>query len=151
MHRDLKPQNVLVTSDGVVRICDFGLARHAVKTGGAITSQTAVHGTPYYMAPEQFAAEAVTAAADVWSFGGIIYYVITGRHPFSDKPNIPAVYGALALKQPPLLPMTDAQRSAIPKGLESVLRSCYAIEPTDRPTARTLSAQLQRLIETFKG
>ena len=79
LHRDLKPQNILVKSDGVVKLCDFGFARTVNVESVVVRS---IKGTPLYMAPEMFEHEFYDHTADLWSLGCIIYELIVGAPPF---------------------------------------------------------------------
>ena len=81
VHRDLKPENVMVTPDGRVKVLDFGLAREAPETGPASSdpTRTGVSGTPGYMAPEQAQGRRVDPRADVFSFGVVLFEMISGR------------------------------------------------------------------------
>ncbi|HSK14824.1 MAG TPA: protein kinase, partial [Gaiellaceae bacterium] len=80
VHRDVKPQNLLLREDGVLKIADFGIARAAEQT--RLTQVGALLGTAAYLAPEQAAGEPVTPAADVYSLGIVLYELLTGRTPF---------------------------------------------------------------------
>jgi serine/threonine-protein kinase len=80
VHRDIKPQNLLLREDGTLEIADFGIARAA--EGTALTETGTVLGTAAYLAPEQAAGEEVTAAADIYSLGAVLYELLTGRPPY---------------------------------------------------------------------
>ena len=80
VHRDVKPQNLLLREDGTVKVADFGIARAAETT--ALTQVGTVLGTAAYLSPEQALGEQVTAAADVYSLGAVLYELLTGRPPY---------------------------------------------------------------------
>ena len=81
VHRDVKPGNVLLTSDGVPKVADFGLAK-GVDAEDRQTRTGTLLGTPGYMAPEQAEGRAVGPAADVYALGAVLYECLTGRPPF---------------------------------------------------------------------
>ncbi|MEZ6185898.1 MAG: serine/threonine-protein kinase [Planctomycetota bacterium] len=82
VHRDLKPDNVVVDAGGRCRVIDFGLARDESDDGERLTASGALVGTPLYMAPEGFEQKHLGPAADVWSLGVILYWLLTDAHPF---------------------------------------------------------------------
>ena len=84
-HRDVKPQNIMLTRDGV-KILDFGLAKSTAKPGPTeetltkvLTAEHTVMGTPQYMAPEQFEGKEADARSDIWAFGAVLYEIVTGQ------------------------------------------------------------------------
>ncbi len=91
VHRDLKPQNVIVDDDGKATVTDFGIARAGASE---ITQAGSVMGTPHYLSPEQAQGQAVTAVSDLYSIGVILYEALAGRVPFEADSAI-----AIAMKQ----------------------------------------------------
>jgi len=97
VHRDIKPSNIIITTDGLVKIVDFGLAR--VVASSSATQTLLASGTLPYMAPEQVLAESVDQRSDVWALGVILVQMLTGSHPFL-RENSAAMTFAI-LNQPP--------------------------------------------------
>jgi serine/threonine-protein kinase len=144
VHRDLKPTNVLLTSAGVVKISDFGLAKK-LDEELARTHSGAMMGTPAYMAPEQAGgARAVGPTADVYSLGIILYECLTGQVPFRA-----AGLGDLLALVRQAEPMPPTRLNArIPRDLETICLKCLEKEPARRySTAQELADDLQRFLE----
>lgn len=121
VHRDFKPQNVLMGPDGP-RVIDFGIAR-AFDAGSTLTSQ--VVGTPAYMAPEQFSGR-VGPATDLFAWAGTLLFAATGRDPFAGGP-LPAVMYKIMHETPDL--------SVLPGPLADVAAACLAKDPKARPAS----------------
>jgi serine/threonine protein kinase len=137
VHRDVKPQNLILRSDGTLKIADFGIAR-AVE-GTALTQAGTVLGTAAYLSPEQALGEQVTAAADVYSLGAVLYELLTGRTPLE-----PQSLADLADKQrrPSIVPVRELAPK-VPGDLEDVVMRCLARNPAYRPSsARELEREL---------
>ena len=127
VHRDVKPQNVMVGANGHVYLSDFGLAKEALATSGPTTSEHWV-GTLDYVAPEQIRGRAVDARADVYALGGVVFFMLTGRVPF-ERPTDEAKLWA-HLHDPP--PAPSAARPGLPAPLDAVVQRAMAKDPSER-------------------
>ncbi|MDY3560538.1 serine/threonine-protein kinase [Gemmata sp. JC673] len=128
VHRDLKPANVLIDKDERPRVTDFGLAKRA-SADAQLTTTGQVVGTPAYMAPEQARdSKEVGPAADVYSLGAILYFMLTGTAPF----HADSVTDLLikVVMEPPVPPR--ARRADVPADLEELCLRCLAKAPADR-------------------
>ena len=132
LHRDLKPENVLHTPDGGIKVVDFGLARFEPGAGIAgdqtLTRPGATPGTPGYMAPEVLRGDPVDARADQFSFGVLLYELVTGDHPFEGTDDITTVARILETEPSGLGPA----RPGCPEPLARVITTCLAKAPRDR-------------------
>jgi serine/threonine-protein kinase len=145
LHRDLKPRNVLITSDGVPKISDFGLAK-LLDAGSECTASGQVMGTPSYMAPEQAEGHSkkIGPAADIYALGAILYKALTGRPPF---------LGSTALETLKLVSTTEVARPAqlrpdVPNDLETICLKCLQKEPSKRyASALDLADDLRRFLD----
>lgn len=126
IHRDLKPSNILILDNGAVKITDFGVAK---TFGSKLTGNQDIIGTPVYMAPEVVkGGEELTAAADLYSFGCILYEVLTGGPPFR---GYPAEVLAKHVNELPKAPKLD--RNGVPGWLNDLVMKLLAKSPADRP------------------
>ena len=129
VHRDLKPQNVLVSRDGSVKLTDFGLARTSSEPArDGLTVPGAVLGTPMYMAPEQFDGAESSPAGDIYSLGCIALEVLTGIPPFHGQ----TFFEIAAKKLSDPLPPRRELGHGISRKLHALLKMCLAPKPEDR-------------------
>jgi serine/threonine protein kinase len=136
VHRDVKPQNLLVTSDGRVKIADFGVARS--DDASRLTQAGTVLGTAAYLSPEQAADAEVGPRSDLYALGAVLYELLAGRTPY--RFDSLAELGA-PRKPPPPLP------SSVPPPLADVVLRCLAPDPADRPgSAAEVERELRRAV-----
>jgi HAMP domain-containing protein len=143
IHRDIKPQNMVVEGDGTLKVMDFGIARLASRTPSqGLTEVGMVIGTPEYMAPEQLLGEEIDARADIYSAGVVMYECLTGRPPF--EAESPMVLIAKVLDETPAAP--HAIHEEIPAGLSALVMKAMARERDARPaSAKVLHDSLEAL------
>ncbi|MGQ9612984.1 MAG: Stk1 family PASTA domain-containing Ser/Thr kinase [Chloroflexus sp.] len=138
IHRDIKPQNIIVTDDGQVRITDFGVAKSRLST--AMTETGVTLGTVDYIAPEQAQGRAATPQSDIYALGVVLYEMLTGRLPFTGDNAV-----AVAMKhisEPP--PPPRRYNPQIPAALEAIILRALAKDPAQRQqSALELAEELQ--------
>lgn len=142
LHRDVKPDNVMVQDDGQVRVLDFGIAR-AVADDAPLTRTGELVGTPEYMAPEQLleGPEAVDARTDVHALGVLTYELLTGRSPFRGNNLFQALKLVESLSPPP----PSSLRRGVPPAVDAVVRRALHKDPRQRPAdAAEFAQELRR-------
>ena len=129
VHRDIKPQNLLVTPSGTLKIADFGIARSV--DGTRLTEAGTVLGTAAYVAPEQAAGEDVGLAADVYSLGAVVYELLTGRPPYEAQSLVDLV---TRQREASITPVRELAPD-VPASLEDAVMHALARTPGYRPSS----------------
>ena len=137
VHRDIKPANLILSSDGMVRIVDFGLAK--LSDSPSLTQTGARLGTPLYMSPEQATGASLDERTDLWSLGAVLFEMLTGRPAF-DRPDSASVVAAISRDEPPNL---EQVRPGLPPMVTSIVRRLLSKDPRQRyASAAQLSEDL---------
>lgn len=135
LHLDLKPENVLVTRDGLVKVTDFGVAALTNAAGQALSAG----GTLGYMPPEQLRGDTVDARTDVWAFAALSFQVLTGAVPFASD----SIEGALFKAERTGVPVPGEFEPSLPQAIDDVIMTSLAPDADDRhPDLRALASDL---------
>jgi eukaryotic-like serine/threonine-protein kinase len=150
VHRDLKPENLFLTKDDRVKILDFGVAKlqipaedlRSVESLTTVTKTGAVIGTVAYMSPEQLRGKPVDYRSDIFSFGAILYEMLSGSRAFRGETQVDTM--TAVLREEPAEANLD--EAAIPAGYQDIVRHCLEKDPDDRfQSAKDLAFALQTL------
>jgi non-specific serine/threonine protein kinase len=138
LHRDVKPANIFITDQGLVKVLDFGLAK--LRTSDDLTRDGVVHGTLAYMSPEQIRGEELDGRTDIWSLGVVVYEMLTGRRPFTAKQAHEQMYSVLHRETGSIRRL----RPELPDGLDRALRRALAKSKIHRfATMEEFAAQFE--------
>jgi len=140
VHRDVKPANIMITSNGLVKLMDFGLAE--IFEPAALADET-TSGTVSYMSPEQLRSEGADRRSDIWALGVVLYEMLAGRRPFEGEYEQAVVYSVLNLEPEP----PAAFRGGVSAELERVVAKCLEKDAADRyQTVQDLLSDLRILV-----
>ena len=140
VHRDLKPQNILVDKDDQIYISDFGLAKSFAEGAVGMTQTGALLGTPRYMSPEQVEGKPTDGRSDIYSYGLILYEMVTGDVPFTGDSTLGVMYQRI--KEKPKNPKLI--NASLPNWLVRIIMRCLEKDPADRyQNAYEILADLQ--------
>jgi serine/threonine protein kinase/Tol biopolymer transport system component len=143
VHRDVKPSNIILAPDGLVKLVDFGIAKLADQSRLTLAGRAV--GTAAYMSPEQFHGESIDSRTDVWSLGAVIYEMVTGRPPFGFSET--EAFRGILQRNPPSM---SSRRPGVPPALERIVVRALAKRPADRyPGMDAMRADLQELAATL--
>ncbi|MEM8960614.1 MAG: SUMF1/EgtB/PvdO family nonheme iron enzyme [Acidobacteriota bacterium] len=147
VHCDLKIENVMVAPSGHVKVLDFGLARQVTTTSGEAPDdgpRGMIVGTPRTMSPEQALEQEIGPRSDLFSFGVLLYEMLTARSPFAAR-NLPQTFYRIVEHHPPSV---DQLEPDIPAPLAGVIDELLAKQPRDRPTS---AAEVERRLRTIRS
>src|SRR6478609_3053030 len=144
VHRDVKPGNVIISTSGVAKVTDFGIARALSSPSEDLTAAGAVMGTASYFSPEQAQGFPVDARSDLYSLGVVLFELVTGRAPFTGDSPVAIAYKHVQ-EQPP---RPSDLVAGVPVGLEAIIGRLLAKQPDNRYlSADDLRADLRRWLD----
>ncbi len=147
IHRDVKPANLMLTKDGVVKVMDFGLAR-LVEISSGLSQAGQVLGTPHYMSPEQARGEPLDLRSDIYSLGATLFFLLTGQTPH--KTGTPTAILLKVVSEEP--PQSDLVEPSIPKSVSDLALRMMAREPQERfGDCKELLRAIEQLLPQSSG
>ncbi|HEY5993850.1 MAG TPA: protein kinase [Gallionellaceae bacterium] len=142
VHRDIKPSNIMLLNDSHVKIADFGIAK--MDTSLMLTRTGMIMGSPLYMSPEQVLSSSIDARSDIFSFGIVLYQLLTGRRPFSGDDANSVMYQIV--NEAPHKP--SSLNSKLPEMMDNIVLKCLAKKPQDRyQNAKDLGDDLRACLQ----
>jgi len=140
VHRDVSPQNVLVSTRGIAKLIDFGIAKARDRGAGDTNTET-LKGKVRYMAPEQAHGQHVDRRADLWAVGAVMYYFLTGKPPYDGESDVQTLLLLTSGRPPPPVPPT------VHRAIAAVIQRALATAPEERyPTAAEMQHAVQEAI-----
>ena len=138
VHRDIKPQNIMLLADGSIKVMDFGIARFSRSENQTITDKAI--GSVHYISPEQAKGNATDVRADIYSVGVMMYEMLSGHLPFESDSPVSVAIKQISEEAKPLRELNPS----VPPALEAIIARAMAKEPRDRyPSAREMMAELE--------
>ena len=145
IHRDVKPENILLTRDGTTLVTDFGVARGVERGPVGLTTTGSVMGTPAYMSPEQLDEQEVDGRSDQYSLAAVLYEMLAGEPPFAAR----SVHGIVAKRISDPTPSVRGRGATVPAHVDQAIRKAMALDPAQRHS--TLAAFADALAEGRGG
>lgn len=148
VHRDIKPGNILISSDGEVKVADFGIARAMSDMSGTVTAAGTVLGTAHYISPEQGRGDSVDERSDIYSVGCMLYELLVGEPPFTADSLVGILYKHVS--EPP--PAPSAGNADVTPEVDAIVLKALAKDPAERyQRASQMKAEIHAALVTMHG